>query len=495
MEQAALDDERAPWEREWWWSEQQLEVFTWFGSGDGNLVVRARAGTGKTTTIVEGVRRAPEERILLAAFNRTIAEELQKRVSARNVEAKTLHGLGMSYLRQHTHAKLDAPERGRRLVAEVEPGAPRPMARIIKELHTRIRDVDPFVAVHGSPADVVAYAAAFDLLPDEEWLAKGWSVERVCEAAFKAILLAREPTEIIDFADMIFLPLVHQWVGPRYDMVVVDEAQDMTGAQLTMAVHAGRGRVCVVGDDRQAIYKFRGADSEALDRLKGALHAAELGLTVTRRCPKLVVAFAAKIVPDFEAADDAPDGVIDMMPGSKLLGSVAVGDFVLSRKNAPLVRVVMELLKRGVRARIRGNDIGAGIVALVERLAALDVDDLRAKARAWADKECARARKNLADDAADERCAFVRDQEAIVLAVVEECEVLAQIDERIARLFSDDSSPAVMCSSIHRAKGLEADTVYVLADTLRADSLEERNLVYVAVTRTKRRLVLVEGAI
>src|SRR5262245_2928107 len=51
------------------WSPQQTAVFDWFNAGAGNLIVRARAGTGKTTTIIEGIARANEKSILLAAFN------------------------------------------------------------------------------------------------------------------------------------------------------------------------------------------------------------------------------------------------------------------------------------------------------------------------------------------------------------------------------------------------------------------------------------------
>src|SRR4051794_15080233 len=61
------------------WSPQQEEVFFWFehpSMGQPNLVVRARAGTGKTTTILEGIFRAPEKRKVCAAFNKRIAEEL-----------------------------------------------------------------------------------------------------------------------------------------------------------------------------------------------------------------------------------------------------------------------------------------------------------------------------------------------------------------------------------------------------------------------------------
>jgi len=96
-------------------------------------------------------------------------------------------------------------------------------------------------------------------------------------------VFAKERTPVIDFADMIFLPLVHRWVRPWFDLVVLDEAQDWTRAMLQLVRGCCRrdGRICIVGDDRQAIYAFRGADSSSLDRLKAELKAAELGLKTT----------------------------------------------------------------------------------------------------------------------------------------------------------------------------------------------------------------------
>jgi len=63
------------------WSVQQRAIFEAFRSAPGHVLVRARAGTGKTTTILEALQYAPESKILLGAFNKQIADELQTRVS------------------------------------------------------------------------------------------------------------------------------------------------------------------------------------------------------------------------------------------------------------------------------------------------------------------------------------------------------------------------------------------------------------------------------
>jgi hypothetical protein len=80
------------------WSGQQTAIFDWFENGEGNLVVRARAGTGKTTTILEAITYAPEQTILLAAFNKKIAEELKSKLKNPRAEAKTLHSLGFGFV-------------------------------------------------------------------------------------------------------------------------------------------------------------------------------------------------------------------------------------------------------------------------------------------------------------------------------------------------------------------------------------------------------------
>ena len=127
---------------------------------------------------------------------------------------------------------------------------------------------------------------------------------------------AEEPTEAIDFADMIFLPLRKGMVYPSYELVVIDEAQDMTRPQLEIARRATTkdGRIFIVGDDRQAIYGFRGADSGALDRLKEQLQATELGLKTTYRCGRAIVERAREYVPDFEAAPTVEEGVVKYCP-------------------------------------------------------------------------------------------------------------------------------------------------------------------------------------
>lgn len=492
------------------WSEEQEAVFAWFARTEpGNCVVRARAGTGKTTTIIEGIARAPEQEILLAAFNKTIAEELASRLTNPRAEAKTLHALGFSFLRRHwSQVRVDAASRAWDLArAACGPKVPDPIIGVVKELHTKAREILPFAArMQDSTDQLVALALRFDLDPGEEWECEGWGLERIALYAERAMVLAEERTATIDFADMIFLPLVHGWVTPRYDLVVVDEAQDMTGAQLSLATKACRGRVCIVGDNRQAVYAFRGADSGSLDRLKAELQATELGLKTTYRCPQKVVKLAAKIVPDFRAAPTAPEGTVDHVSAAGMLEQAYEGDFVLSRTNAPLVPICLALLKSGKRARIRGRDIGSSIQTLLKKLQVKHLNDLPQKLANWYAREEKRAKK-MRDEEAATHLADCLDRKELILALAEDLVSWGEFEARCRSLFSDDTLPAVMCSTIHRAKGLEADRVFLLGNTFRGSESvylddeenahaenqddpgqEERNIKYVGITRAKAHL-------
>lgn len=504
------------------WSPQQEAVFLWFQtrqvparsvfggsptdqstSQAQHLVVRARAGTGKTTTIVEGVTRMPERQILLAAFNKEIARELQGRIRDRRVEVKTLHGLGLRYIRRNWNVQVEEDDqRGDRamtlarascqaLLTPALADLPDPIVRLVSVLHTKVRELEP----RAQAAGVADIAARFDMLPSEEWATEGWDLPRVCQAVVGAMTRACERTAVVDYADMIFLPVRMGWVRPWFDAVVVDEAQDMTGVQLEIAGGACRrgGRICLVGDDRQGIYGFRGADVGALDRLKEQLCAAELGLTVTYRCGTSIVALAQQLVPDYQAADGAPAGEIVRCDDEAMLDQAREGDFVISRKNAPLVKVCMSLLKRGVRARVRGRDIGRGIVALIRRLKLSSVADLAAALARHVEREERRA-QSLSETARDARVEFVRDQRDVVTALAEDASSIADLEQRVESLFSDDATRgAVLCSTVHKVKGLEADRTFLLEGTFRRGTVEEDNIRYVAITRARTRLCWVSG--
>jgi superfamily I DNA/RNA helicase len=493
------------------WSAEQNAIFEWFrfstvnGSACKNLIVRARAGSGKTTTILEAIKFAPESAILTAAFNKSIADELTRRLSNPNAVAKTLHGVGFACLLRYWNGMrpCSGSERADRLAARVcGSQVPDPIIRLVSKLHSKGREIAPHARAVG---DLTSLAIQFECAPDESWEAEGFDLEFVERKALEAMELAAtvKPVDgMIDFADMIFLPVRNRWMVKKYGLVVVDEAQDMTNAQLELAMGVCSGRVCVVGDDRQAIYGFRGADSDSIDRLKAQLDACELGLKTTYRCGRAIVEEAAKLVPDFRAGDDNPEGLIDTLHVEKLQEAVINGDFILSRVNAPLVSIAMRLLRNGKRARIAGRDIGRSLVTLTRKLAkgraAESVPAFIDRVGAWRDKETQRLTPQLLREStmhsAKAKFDALMDQADTLVNIAEGAASVSEVITRIEHLFTDDGLGAagvITCSSVHRSKGLEANHVFVLAKTLRGGNREEENIKYVAVTRAKQTLTWV----
>lgn len=493
------------------WSEQQLAIFDFFERDDTrNLVVRARAGTGKTTTILQAVRHAHEKTgILLCAFNKRIAEEMNRKLSHGGAVARTLHSIGFDFVRRNwTNLRVDddrkfrlarkawaawqRAEGDRRPEYKLIDAAPDQLISAVVKLASLAKNVNPFALV----AEMIDLAVAHGIQPENGW-ADDVSIETLAALAHQAVTYATERDGTLDFDDMIFLPVWHGWARPTYSLIIVDEAQDMNASQLSLAMACAKGRIVVVGDDRQAIYGFRGADSNALDRLRAELHATELPLTTTYRCPRTVVALAARIVPDYTAAPTAPEGTVLTRGESAMMTMAEPADFVLSRTNAPLARIALAFLRAGKPARIEGRDISRTLLSLVRRMKSETIPDLMAKLAVWEQRESVKIANLRASEAARQaRLDMIADQVATLDALSDGLAETAELEARIGELFTE-RGPAIMCSTVHRAKGLEAERVFVLTDTLycngKRQSEEETNIHYVALTRAKDTLVLVSG--
>jgi DNA helicase II / ATP-dependent DNA helicase PcrA len=452
-----------------------------------HLVVEALAGTGKSTTIEEAVTRTPAgTKVLVCAFNKSIATALAGRLP-RDVECATLHSVGFRLVRKAF------PDR--------RPGEGEPyVSRMAREYfgnaksakETRQCAVKLVSIAKGCllPAERDALDEAADTYEID--FPKRVSRTDVIRAACH-ILTKCERAEAgpIDFDDMIWLPEIWDLAAPEYDFVFVDETQDLNAAQLALVrrLAGERGSIIAVGDRRQAIYGFRGADREAIPRMISELGAAVLPLSVTYRCPLAVVAQAAALVPALQAAPNAARGEVRTCSEQELFAKAQPGDMVLSRTNAPLLSLCFRWLAAGRRASIKGRDIGEGLVRWILQQEAPSVKALRAAIDKWEAAEVER----LAELGRDSNAA--QDKAACLRALCEDCDEIDEVLARAEVLFSErpeDDVNEILLSSTHRAKGLEADRVWVLRDTYCAwPGAEEENLLYVAITRSKQELIYV----
>ena len=477
------------------WSEEQIKIGEWAKGSKGNAKVVARAGCGKTSSIAGVViPNAPEAKILYVVFNKKNQLEAKDKISDPRVDVKTFNGLGFGFVRgQWRNCRPDdLVERDR--IRLIEPKIPNSVIGEVLKLVGWAKNCS--AEAKAAELEMVAEEKGWEA---EEWESREWGIKRLAEIAKAAMDLAKEPEALgrISFNDQLWLPIVMGWVRPWWDLVIVDEAQDTNPTQKKMIEGCFRkgGRILFVGDNRQAIYGFRGADGDSLGQLGRRFSAETLTLTTTYRCAKAIVREANVEVPDLKARDGAPEGMVNELTKRALIGVVGAGDAILSRTNAPLMPICLALLKAGKRAKIEGREIGKQLLAIAEKWKARTVPEFLTGVTAWKQRKVARVlAKNLDPDIAAGQLEGIEDQASIFFAVAEDAEGVAEINQRLLTLFGEAAGDAggIVLSSVHRAKGLEWKRVFLLGETFRREKGgEEANIWYVATTRAQQSLTWV----
>ncbi len=312
--------------------------------------------------------------------------------------------------------------------------------------------------------------------------------------------IAQAYAKIIDYTDMVWLPHKLELQPPTFEWVFVDEAQDLNAAQreLVLKCRAAGGRMLFVGDERQAIMAFAGADAKSYRTIRERLDATELPLSICYRCPKDHIDLAQAIVPHIEARPDAPDGVVEHIPEDDLGGIVKEGDLILCRMTAPLVTWCIKLISQKIPARVRGRDVAKQLTDLARTLA--DNGPYSELGKFINAYETTQLEYLTKEEASDEQMTALSDKCEALRACFHSFQA-TDVDglcAQIEGLFSDERA-SVWLSTIHRAKGLEAARVLLLkpdkvpliwAGQRPEELLQERNLRYVALTRSTDTLIL-----
>lgn len=509
---------------------------------------RALAGTGKTTTAVEGMKNAkglptkvvPSEQqaaiwdaikagkfgsIRFTAFNSSIATELKDRLKEtgldqRGCEAATTHGMGFSaVLRafpQLRGRKVD-DYRTSRILGELLNRDP---WEIQKKDGMLLNAVESLVSLCKQTLCETTDDSFHGICSHYDVDMTGVDRNAAYEYARQVLDVSEDPDRggMIDFDDMCWIPLIRNLSIYKTDLLIIDESQDLNRCRQELCKRAGH-RVLFIGDKNQAIYGFAGADDKSMDRMRDDLD--EMGgcdtfpLTVTRRCGKSIVEEARKIVPDFEAHESNPEGSVGdgLYSHYRLHGqmverdwektyaaTVRPRDMILCRTNAPLVSQCFRFLRHGVAANIQGRNIGAGLTSLIKKLKCDTVTDLKVKLQEWCEREVSDEQaKKMPSEA---KIINTQDKHDCILCFTEGFSSVSQVVEKIQSVFTDDrKSSSVRLSSIHKSKGLEADSVYFLMPEGAGcphqlakqewQYQQEINLKYVGITRAINNLTFV----
>lgn len=473
------------------WSSYQNIIFDFIKNGKGNAVIEAVAGSGKSTTIVEGMNLCEGSTIFLA-FNKAIAEELK----ARGVNARTFHSLTYSPVTRAKGVRQVEIDKLRKLCdANLKGRDSIVYGSFICKLVGlgRQTGIGCLVAdVTQSWLDIVIY---HDIEPEHEEADLGRALELASD-----LLKWSNESQMVDFDDLLYLAVKDGLVLPKFDFVFVDEAQDTNAIQraLLRKIMKPSSRLVAVGDPAQAIYGFRGADSESLNMIAEEFECARLPLTVSYRCPTAVVEFAQKYVKHIEAAPNAAEGVVTKLAKWDHTAFKA-DDLVVCRTTKPLVALAFRLLRNRVPAFIMGREIGQGMKSLIHKMRADSIDELEKKLTAYTEREVEKA--------------MAKKQESKVEAIQDKTDAILMLAHSLAEddryvqslmfvidgLFAEGVGKVKLATG-HKSKGLEAKRVYWLNSSQCPSKWakqswqqqQELNICYVIITRAQEELILIE---
>jgi len=489
-----------------------------------SLIVNAMAGCAKTSTLEMLASTLPVQPSLALAFNKKIKLEMEARFPG-HFEVKTMNGLGHGAWMKTIGKRLTLDEKKmgnllKNFLDKEKFDLPRDEFGNVLQLVRKARAA-------GLVTDAVLRFKPKAILPDtpEAWQNVADSI--MLDLTEEHIYVARSVLTqsvfsayqgLVDFDDQIYMSALFGGQFPRFPLVVVDEAQDLSPLNHLQVKLVAADRLAVCGDPRQAIYAFRGADSRSMGALQSLRKDwLEFPLSLTFRCPAAVVDRQQRHAPGFTAADAAPKGQVlnwteEEWSIQKVDEQTPVGAQVaiICRNNAPVIAAALRIIRKGIGVTVLGGEIGKSLVALVKKIVpkTANLEESAEAIKLWLDKEATLARVNGKED----RIPLLEDKAQCLLAVLADLELqvhpdaapaAAQLIGKFDQMFASSSTRFILCTG-HKSKGLEWHTVIHL-DPWRLPSKwaraaqvagnpvpmeQELNLQYVIETRTQDTLIL-----
>jgi hypothetical protein len=468
---------------------------------DRSLVAQARAGTGKTMTLVMATREQPRKRTLYLAYNKAIAVDARRKFG-RHVQCRTLHSLAYAHTQPWARERLALPRQNGRMVAGIlgitqpyvvpvgEFGmpsevrlSPHHLGRLAVESIKRFcysADSEPGVCHAPVQPGLTAGAQenlAAHLVP---WMRRAWvdlrdkrgQLRLEHDHYLKAWALA-EPV----------LP---------FDLVLLDEGQDSNRLTSHLIALQRNAQTVVVGDSAQQLYGWRGAT----DALQAFPDHDVLYLTQSFRFGP-AVAEMGNVFLRLRGTSPLVRG--DPALDSQLVKDMVAPDAILCRTNAGAMAEVIGQLELGRATYLQGGG-----------------DAMRRMAEAALDLQAGNGTNNPelcafntwpelldyveVDPAGSDLRAFVRLVETHgAEEIIAACDCL--INDPAAARNAPSCVPlgSVVVSTVHRSKGLEWERVRIGADvteprvdpetwTLRDPDPVDMMLYYVAATRARKEL-------
>ncbi|WP_175623337.1 UvrD-helicase domain-containing protein [Chryseobacterium schmidteae] len=537
-------------------TDEQKSIFSFFKTNLENGIIDAVAGSGKTTTLINGVEFIDTKlKILFCAFNKKIKNEIESKTRHyNNVTIKTTYSLGLNILKNNNKIfknpiiigdkyynildryldKTPLNDRKQILVQESfeslklsfndrknkekeqelpnENGEAKEdelsfyeiVTKNFKQLLSLTRLTLSFDSGEIGIKKIIEFYGLDIQIDDSNEIKHYHTIIRiVLMEGFDNALKKGE----IDYSDMIFLPNHLNYNSSyKYDVIFIDECQDLSNAQLKTVLKfykSNTGRIFAVGDPFQSIYGFAGASPKSFDNIKKIINPQSFKLTNCFRSAKSIVKLASEIRTDITTTNFSEGEVININY-NEIIKFISNGDFVLSRFNKDIIFTFFILLRNGFSCKILGKE---------EILK--EISEFIPKNQHYSSEFYSNLEDNVTNICKKYEHKFKGNSEKIVKAEgVRDIIILcyyefqnssnfAELLEYLKKFLDRDDEDSIILSSIHRSKGLESENVFILNYSLLPfrpqnafqpewQSYQENCLKYVAITRAQNKLYLVK---
>tara|TARA_X000001382_G_scaffold25412_2_gene15977 strand:+ start:827 stop:2761 length:1935 start_codon:yes stop_codon:yes gene_type:complete len=263
-------------------------------------------------------------------------------------------------------------------------------------------------------------------------------------------------------------------------------------------------RIIAAGDPQQSIFSFAGAMSNSIDILKDKFGMKELPLSVTYRVPKSGVELMREYKPTVEYPNNAIEGEINRKGN---LSDAKEGDLVICRLTKPLVAAYFKLLDEEKKATIVGKEMEAGLSKMLKIVNGFEVHEAEDYFISELEKlhDHLMNDNNVEDPKTHPKYTSFEEKIDILKIFFDRYGSVYDTQLKIKQIFGDSHRKAVTLMTIHKAKGLESDNVFIIK-SFKGQSLfpykrekgmsdeqklQEKNLEYVAVSRFKKKLTFI----
>lgn len=464
---------------------EQEKIINYTGS---LLVVKAFAGTGKTSTLINYAKKHDEKKLLYIAFNRAIRDEASQKFP-KNVDCKTAHQVAYAvYGRKYRH-KLEHNITNWQ-IAECLPSVDGKLFNLIKKtLNNFLASSDPYVLIGHVREDVDEESSSAERLPSNHQIIDSEEIASFVELIWEKMKDVDSKVPMTHDGYLKLYQLSQPDLSISYDAIMIDEAQDITPV-VNAIVLAQKATLIYVGDPHQQIYRWRGAEN-AMDYkiLKEAEH---LNLTNSFRFGP-TIAMIANAILEYKGEQlsiigrGGEDRVLKTIPREEKPYTI------ISRTVADVVNNARLAIQNNQKVYWVGGIESYSILSLLDIYwFSMKTEDKIVDRTILQRYESYDQYVSQAEESKD--TGMLRN-----IKIINEVQDVPSFIQKLRKLtVTKENQADVILTTAHRSKGLEWRTVmisddypelYHLVDKPSALS-DELNLLYVASTRATKHLIV-----